>query len=372
MKNYIDMTLLLDSSGSMQSIKADMEGALANLLTEQKQFDDVVVSFYYFNSPGNYHEVFVAKPINDVDNIVFNPEGMTALIDAWCITIDKTGKRLAKMNEKDRPSKVLFVVITDGEENSSKEFTKKQLEERIKKQEEQYNWKFQYLGANQVASEVAYNYGMRRGRTSSYDSSSSGIKEMSYMMGDSFDMMRNNNWKAEDTSDTCASNSIPPIEPVTQTHKPKKKNFLWPIKNSKKDIDNINLGSRIAPNHIIKLADTEIFVFGSNHFGQHDGGAAKMAMQWGAIWGQGVGLQGQTYAIPTMHGGINEIKTYIDDFIVFAESHPEYKFLVTEIGCGIAGFKPTQIAPLFEKAKTVQNIYLPQRFIDILLTKKAK
>ena len=137
MKDYIDMVLLLDSSGSMQSIKADMEGAIANLLTEQKQFDDVVVSFYQFNSPDYYREEFVAKPIKNVDKITLNPDGNTALIDAWCMTIDRTGKRLAKMNEKDRPSNVLFVVITDGEENSSIEFTREQLEERIKRQEEQ-------------------------------------------------------------------------------------------------------------------------------------------------------------------------------------------------------------------------------------------
>ena len=131
--------------------------------------------------------------------------------------------------------------------------------------------------------------------------------------------------------------------------------------------DNVTLKNRIASSQITELSDNEIFVFGSNLEGFHGGGAARMAMKWGAVWGQGVGLQGQTYAIPTMHGGVNEIKPYVDDFIVFAESHPEYKFLVTEIGCGIAGFKPIQIAPLFEKAKTVENIYLSQRFVDILL-----
>jgi len=357
MKDYIDMVLLLDSSGSMQSIKADMEGALVNLLTEQKQFNDVVVSFYQFNSPDCYQEVFVAKPIKDVDKITLNPSGMTALIDAWCMTIDRTGERLAKMEEKDRPSKVLFVVITDGHENSSQEFTKKQLEKRIKRQEDKYNWKFQYLGANQIASEVAYDYGMRKGRTSSYDHSSKGVQAMYSEMSNSFDMMRKSNWKAEDVS---------AVEPVPQTQKPKKKIFGWLFNNSEKAVVDISLINRIAPKQIIELSDNEIFVFGSNLLGHHDGGAAKMAMKWGAVWGQGAGLQGQTYAIPTMHGGVNEIKPYVDDFIVFAKSHPEKKFLVTEIGCGIAGFKPEQIAPLFEKAKTVQNIYLPKRFIDII------
>ena len=227
MKDYIDMTLLLDTSGSMQSIKTDMEGAIAHLLTEQKQFDDVVVSFYKFNDPDRYYEVFVAKSIKDVDNIILNPHGSTALIDAWCMTIDITGKRLAKMDEKERPSKVLFVVITDGEENSSKKFTKELLEERIKRQEEQYNWKFQYLGANQIASEVAYNYGMRHGRTSSYESTSSSVRGMGRLMGDSLDMMRQNEWKSEDVTINETHNSTTTAKPVIQTQKPKKKKFGW-------------------------------------------------------------------------------------------------------------------------------------------------
>lgn len=88
--------------------------------------------------------------------------------------------------------------------------------------------------------------------------------------------------------------------------------------------------------------------------------------QWGAIWGQGVGLQGQTYGIPTMQGGVETIRPYVDEFIQFANKHPEMTFLVTEIGCGIAGFTPQEIAPLFAKATTTENIHLPQRFWDLL------
>jgi hypothetical protein len=125
------------------------------------------------------------------------------------------------------------------------------------------------------------------------------------------------------------------------------------------------LKNRTTPDWITELSANEVFVFGSNLEGLHGGGAARLALKWGAIWGQGVGLQGQTYAIPTMYGGVDEIKPYVNDFIAFAASHPDKSFLVTEIGCGIAGFKPEEIAPLFEKAKAVENIYLPQRFIDI-------
>lgn len=124
---------------------------------------------------------------------------------------------------------------------------------------------------------------------------------------------------------------------------------------------------------INSLQPDEIFVFGSNLHGHHGGGAAQMAKErWGAIWGQGVGLQGQTYAIPTMHGGVDLIKPYINDFIEFAKSHPEKIFLVTEIGCGIAGFTPQEIAPLFNDAVNIENIRLPQRFWEVLDSKNQQ
>ena len=124
---------------------------------------------------------------------------------------------------------------------------------------------------------------------------------------------------------------------------------------------------RIASNHIVTLQPNEIFVFGSNLAGRHAGGAAYLAYKrFGAIWGQGVGLQGQSYAIPTMQGGVETIKPYVDEFIEFAEQHPSKTFLVTEIGCGIAGFTVGEIAPLFEQAKEVENIYISQRFWEVL------
>lgn len=125
--------------------------------------------------------------------------------------------------------------------------------------------------------------------------------------------------------------------------------------------------TRVTPNRIAELRPNEIFVFGSNLEGAHGGGAALLAWrEWGAIWGQGSGLQGQTYGIPTMHGGPEAIRPYVDEFIRFARQHSDTVFLVTEIGCGIAGFKPAQIAPLFKEAADVPNIYLPQRFWDVL------
>ena len=121
------------------------------------------------------------------------------------------------------------------------------------------------------------------------------------------------------------------------------------------------------PEMISELEENEIFVFGSNLGGFHAGGAARAAhMRFGAIWGQGVGLQGRSYAIPTMHGGVDVIQPYVDEFISFAQSHPDLKFLVTRIGCGIAGFTAADIAPLFANAIDQENIILPKDFVRLL------
>ena len=135
----------------------------------------------------------------------------------------------------------------------------------------------------------------------------------------------------------------------------------------------ISWEARTTPAYITSLKPNEIFVFGSNLAGNHAGGAARLAyVKWGAVWGQGVGLQGQTYAIPTMHGGVEAIRPYVEEFIRFAETHPEQVFLVTEIGCGIAGFTPNEIAPLFAAAVPVQNVFLPERFWEVLKNISAK
>lgn len=122
--------------------------------------------------------------------------------------------------------------------------------------------------------------------------------------------------------------------------------------------------TRFTPANIKSLNEGEIFVFGSNLQGYHGGGAARVAMnRFGAKFGVGVGLQGQSYAIPTMQGGVDTIKPYVDEFIEFARQHPELTFYVTRIGCGIAGFSDKQIAPLFRDALETDNIILPREFV---------
>jgi len=129
---------------------------------------------------------------------------------------------------------------------------------------------------------------------------------------------------------------------------------------------------RVTDNYITVLKANEIFVFGSNLAGIHGAGAAKMAHElFGAKWGIGYGLEGQSFALPTKDRQIEtltltQIKHFVDQFIKFAKRKPQLTFLVTEVGCKLAGYEPHQIAPLFKDAVEVENIHLPERFWNVL------
>ncbi len=127
----------------------------------------------------------------------------------------------------------------------------------------------------------------------------------------------------------------------------------------------------ITPDYIKELQEHEVFVFGSNLRGIHAGGAANVAMKWGAEWGNGEGLQGQTYALPTMFQTVEELVPHVNKFIAFAKANPDKQFLLTPIGCGIAGFSSEEVAPLFKQvlADGLRNISLPEAFIAILKRK---
>jgi len=123
---------------------------------------------------------------------------------------------------------------------------------------------------------------------------------------------------------------------------------------------------------ITELSDDEVFVFGSNLSGFHGKGAAKTAMKWGAVWGRGEGLYGKTYALPTVRKKLRgtlplqSIEKYVKNFLECAEAHPDKKFYVTEVGCGLAGLKVKDIAPMFREALAMKNIWLPEKFIKTL------
>lgn len=131
--------------------------------------------------------------------------------------------------------------------------------------------------------------------------------------------------------------------------------------------------SRVTPENIQVLQENEIFVFGSNLSGAHGAGAAKQAkLSFGAIYGQAEGLQGSSYAIPTKTERaaatmeLKDIAPYVERFTKFAKENPDKVFLVTEIGCGLAGLTPEQVAPMFKDCKDIENVTLPERFWNVL------
>ena len=125
-------------------------------------------------------------------------------------------------------------------------------------------------------------------------------------------------------------------------------------------------GHRVASDRIAELGKNEIFVFGSNIQGMHGGGAAWFAhKKFGAEWGVGEGITGQTYALPTMEG-MTSFKNAVNHFTACAKEHPELTFLVTAVGCGIAGYIPHEVAPLFREAAELENVYLPQLLWDAM------
>ena len=331
--------LILDESGSMhsiydqaltganetiQSIRAAQEGC-----AEQDQR----FTFVTFNTAApNIKTVIDDAPIGEVKDLTekdYRPNACTPLYDAMGVSITALE---SKVKEGDR---VLVTIITDGYENASREYSGKAIKEMVGRLRGK-GWTFVYIGANQDAVEVAKELDINN--SLNFCASAAGTREMFAKHRSSKEIYYS---KMMHLYDRMASDE----------------DFF----NEKAE------AGRTTPERIDRLAPGQIFVFGSNLQGAHAGGAAAYALDhFGAVWGQGVGLQGQSYAIPTMQGGVETIKPYVDEFTKFAAEHPEMTFLVTPIGCGIAGFKPEQIAPLFADAAALPNVWLPRRFWRVL------
>ena len=180
-KNKAELVFIVDRSGSMSSIASDMQGAIKSVLSDQKkQYEgDIDVTFVRFDS--EYEEVFSGRSINDVSDsdLEINPRGMTALLDAMGKTINTFERRFSETDEKDRPDKVLFLIITDGGENDSKEYSRDKVFGMIKTIERDHKWGFTFIGANQDAIAEGGNIGISRGKSFNYKATSKGVGDMS-------------------------------------------------------------------------------------------------------------------------------------------------------------------------------------------------
>ena len=233
---------------------------------------------------------------------------------------------------------MLVTIITDGYENDSRVYNAASVKEMIETLSKR-GWVFTFIGANQNSEQAAKGLGIR----SAMDFLASA--EGSAMMWDKMNSSRRAYYKK--VRDAKLSGEVVDFE-----------EDFFSMKDALR---------RVTPDNIESLRPDEVFVFGSNLQGQHMGGAARLAYErFGAIWGQGEGLQGQSYALPTMNLPLEEIARYVEKFIWFADSHPELTFLVTRVGCGIAGFRDEQIAPLFAEAFSLRNVFLPASFWKIL------
>lgn len=157
----VEIVLVLDRSGSMQSTKADAEGGLRSFVAGQRMVDgECALTFYRFDNV--IERVFEEKPLSSVQDseLALEPRGSTALLDAMGRAIDEVGKRLSALHEDERPEKVFFVTITDGYENASQQFTKHQIFEKITLQRDTYKWEFTFIGANQDAIATAASIGI--------------------------------------------------------------------------------------------------------------------------------------------------------------------------------------------------------------------
>jgi uncharacterized protein YegL len=167
-----DITVVLDRSGSMQSCQSDMEGGLNAFIDKQKgEPGHAIFTLVQFDT--EYEFIHRAMPIKDVPKCSLVPRGGTALLDAVGQAIAQTGERLAATPEDQRPGLVVFLVITDGHENSSREYKKPQIKEMIERQERDYKWQFTYLGANQDAFSEAGGMGFQTKSAANYDQNKS-------------------------------------------------------------------------------------------------------------------------------------------------------------------------------------------------------
>ena len=353
MKTQIYNLIILDKSGSMSSIaKAAISGfneTVGGIRSAQERFKDTqehYVSLMIF-CDCQKTMVYDKVPVTEVKELTskeYQPCCCTPLYDAMGISINALYKDI-----KDKEDATAIVtIITDGLENASKEYSGKAIKALVEQMKEKEGWNFAYIGTNQDVEAVSASLNIDNHMA--FEDDEAGMRSA---------------WEKERKAKMSMFGRMSMASEVMYSMSPMERKAF----RSKSHRENRNFRelsefqNRVTPDRINTLGPNEIFVFGSNLAGMHAGGAARLAVdRFGAIMGQGVGLQGQCYAIPTMQGGVNTIQPYVDEFLRFADCHPEMTFLVTRIGCGIAGFTPAEIAPLFAGAISLRNVHLPLDF----------
>lgn len=190
--NLVELVFILDASGSMYSLTDDTIGSYNSLLEEQKNQDgECIVSTVIFNHNTRIvHDRVNIKDVCLLGRNDYQPNGCTALYDAVCSTIDKVGKALSDTPEEDRPCKVMVVIVTDGLENASREYTSKDVKSRIEHQRDKYNWDFNFIGANIDVEDVAQDIGISTMDAMTYTASDIGTKSVYTSLSNSISELR--------------------------------------------------------------------------------------------------------------------------------------------------------------------------------------
>ena len=347
-KANVHNLIIVDESGSMCHLReATLSGineTINTIKSAQKEFAETqshtltLVTFDSGNSINiRYH--IDGAPIENVSEFKdYHPNGFTPLYDAMGITLTS----LLNNIKDDEKATAVVTVLTDGLENASREWDAQKLRQLISQLKER-GWAFSYMGSAHNVKDVADLLSINNYMEFSHDNLGAG-----------------STWERERSSrrmhfakmhkvmhDKCFSDSFDSFA------------------NTMKGFADEYYCDRNTPEHISSLNPNEIFVFGSNCEGNHNGGAAATALNFGAVMGQGEGPQGRTYAIPTT-GSREQLQDAISRFIAYAINHPEKNFLVTRIGCGRAGYSPREIASYFKPCIKLENVSLPREFWEIL------
>jgi len=175
-ENFTSINVVIDRSGSMQHLATDTIGGFNQFLKDQKDVPgEAVLTLCTFSTDYSVvHDCLVLADVPELDKTSYKANGGTALLDALGTTINSVGAKLAAMEEDERPSKVIFLVITDGEENSSREFTKEQIKSMVEHQQDVYKWQFVFMGANIDSMAEGTSIGIAQNNTMDYEATSEG------------------------------------------------------------------------------------------------------------------------------------------------------------------------------------------------------
>lgn len=343
--------IILDESGSMRPVrKQTISGCnetlnsireIANKHPEISQF----ISIYCFDSERSRYLIKNkrAEEVSDLTKNDYSPNACTPLYDA-------IGKTVTELKEfiGNTDSTVSVTIITDGEENSSKKWTQQEIVRLIDGLKEE-GWNFAFIGANIDVKETAQ--GLNIDNFLEWEQTEQGTSDMFERESESREAYNERTGFMSECDFYKKANE-------------------WERRNLLKAQNRnyfIEKGEHISPEIIRYVRSNEIFVFGSNIKGWHNGGAALYAKNnFGAHEGQAEGIQGNSYAIPTVGNSFSDVATAIRRFTEFAVQHPELKFLVTRIGCGHGIYTDAEIAPLFRDAYSFGNVYIPKSFLEFI------